>query len=805
MKISRLTRILIIFFACILGFVILFEFGMRYYIENYYFPDYSGEMSIKGIGGDITIHRDKYGVPHIFAQSPEDAFFAQGFVTARDRPFQLEVYRRAAAGSLSEAIGKDFLDMDKFARIIGYREIGRDILGNMDAESLRYLNAYIKGINAGFDSLGSGLPFEFRALGLKPEKWTELDTAAFSRVVAWGNSMDHGGEYLMMRIAAEAGAEKARLLLPYSYYGLEEDTASAMEAWGGLPLLAAGRGLSRFLGVAGACNNWMIGGSKTGSGESILVFDSHQGDPRIPAEVYLVRMRGGEKLDVAGGSIVGVPGVYSGSNGCIAWGMTGAMADSQDLYRERIDPDNPGRYMNDGQWLDFEIEEQEICYREQKADDGRECEKFKIRRTVRGPIISGTLDGYEHATEAISVRWSGGVEGLSLNGYIQMNFARDWDGFRAAVAAFDNAPQNYGYADADGNIGRQTFGALHKRRDGEPPPVPAKGWEGENQWGEKLGADDFPWSYNPDTGFIATANNKPPPEDTPFYIAREFAPSERRNRIVELIREQERHSFETIMEMRRDNLSRVARRAVPLIIEDLKAAGRPVLDQMAGKLEGWDYRMDADKPEPLLFEAIMYNLMRDTFIDEMGAALAEEYVLRRTMSLDHFLRLIDDENNEWFDDTRTEDKVETRGDMVERAVRLAKTKIAIEIGNDEEEWKWGAVHRLTLRHYFDPVVTLMNVGPISRPGGWETVDRYGIDYRAGFRVDQIAILRVVVDFADPGHVHAVLSTGQSGWWMHTNYSDQTDLWLEGGLIAIPFSRDEIEQKAENTLVLKPGG
>lgn len=773
------------------------------YFKTAYFPDWTGELRVKGIHGDITILRDEYGIPHIFAQSARDAFFAQGFVQARDRTLQLELYKRFTAGRVAELVGKDMLPLDKLSRLLDYRGQAEEIYRNLDPRAREIMRAYVDGINAGYESLGSNLPAEFRAFGITPTPWDVYDPLAFSRQATWNNSKDYQTEYLQMRLAEELGTARALELAPYSA-PLPEAPARAPAL---LPFVASGARLAHALAPTLSCNNWALGRDRTVSGKAILVFDAHTGAPVIPVEVYLMHLKGGDELDVAGGAIVGVPGMYSGNTRHIAWGMTNVGGDTQDLYRERVDPHNPGRYLYKGEWRDMAVRREKLCWKKGLPFSKRkQCETVEFHSTVHGPVVSGVLVDQAGRGEVLALRWAGHMPGADLSGYIKMNFAENWGQFREALAHFSHAAQHYTYADRDGNIGYQVGGLMPLREDNVPPALPARGWLGENQWLRLLSIDELPHAYNPAGGALATANHCPVENNRPYYLGSQFAPPQRRNRLVEMLASKDKFSFEDIMRQRRDVYSHTARDIAPVLAADLARSPNPRHREFASALNSWNHTMNKDEWAPLLFETLFYLAARETLADELGGDLAAEYMNDRYMFLERYMLMLRDPQNKWFDDVRTRDKKETREDIVLRAADMAAPFLEKRLGRDRSKWAWGALHRITFAHYASaaaPFLSFLNIGPFPMSGGNETIDRNGFSYKDPFAVRNIGIMRVVVDFADPDAVYAVTTHGQSAWWGSPHYGDQARVWLEGDLIRIPMNYDEALKTSRTRMTLKP--
>ncbi|MFH1539588.1 MAG: penicillin acylase family protein, partial [bacterium] len=429
-----MKKVLKIFFAAALILILLLSMAAFIYFRFFYFPKINGEIAVDGPADRVEIYRDGYGIPHIIAESADDAFFGLGFAMAQDRPFQLEIYRRVANGELSEVLpGEEARQMDRFSRFIQFEELGRRLYENMDPDLQSFVQAFVKGVNEGYGTLKGPLPrpLTLAAFGGGAGEWKPEDPLAFGLVIAWMKAANYRVEYFYTRLAKVLGEERAMELLPYypppddDYVGLPAAVPAAVPR--DIPLLAAGARLGEFLGVGSGCSAWCVSRHKSVSGESVLVYNAHTGEGRAPAEHYLVHLKGGDELDMAGAAIAGVPGFYSGSNRRIAWALTQNENDCTDLYREKINPDNPDQYLNEGEWKDMDIREEKICYIDEKSESGRAvggaCETFKVRSTVRGPVISDMMDDYDRKDEALSVQWTGFQPDIRFDGYARLPLA----------------------------------------------------------------------------------------------------------------------------------------------------------------------------------------------------------------------------------------------------------------------------------------------------------------------------------------------------------------------------------------------
>lgn len=758
-------------------------------------PATSGTLASAGLDGPIEILRGPYGVPHVLAQSPRDAYFGLGFCEAQDRTVQLEIFRRAASGRLAEILGEGVLPMDRFARTVGIRRIAERQMANASPEAQALASAFCDGVNAGFRSL-EWRPPELLLLGIEPEPWEPVDIVAIARLVSWGLAGDAKTELLFARIAEKIGPERAQALLPLATRSAHDDQALAPPR--PLPpgldaeVLAGGTALVDALGLAPGCSNWIIGGARTKTGKPLFAYDSHQGGARIPGEVYLAHLVGGPRLDVMGGMIVGLPGVYSGATREIAFGSTNLMGDAQDLVVLDVDPARPGEYEACGERRPFTIREEKIAVKGRK-----EPLALTVRETVFGPVVS-ELWKAAAGGKCLAVRWAGARPELRMDGFVSMPLARSWPEFRACLDAFEASPQHFGFAAADGTIVYQVIGPLWRRS--EPPPA----WPDRPARVEEpalLTLDELPHLVNPPDCFVVTANHRP--VGGPFWLGREFVPAARHDRIQELIAGREKCSIEDLQTIGLDDRSLFAARTAPVFAAVLKDARLYDAKWLGERLAAWDHRMRGDAIEPLLYHALWDYFARALLEDELGPELLREYASQAQVSQERLAAILEDPASPFWDDVRTAEHVETRQEIVERAASAALVNLELRLGHDRATWRWDRLHTVTFASYLHDASTLLDVGPFPVSGDADTPYRFG-ETPTGepFRVDMVALLRLFVDLGDPSAIYAVVSTGESGWPFHPHAKDQIPSWLEGRAIRFPREIAEIRATCKERILIE---
>jgi penicillin amidase len=770
-------------------------------------PVTEGTRTVRGVSAPVEILRGPYGVPHIIAETPADAYFGLGFSQAQDRTLQLEVMRRAATGTLAEVLGDgEALDVDRLVRTLDIPGIAERQLANVPPDARALADAFVRGINEGLDSLGYRPP-EMLALGMEPAHWRPVDCLALARLVSFGLAEDARTEALFARIADHAGPEVAMALAPIQPEVAGDGQVRAplsgpggrVRPFGAFPPLGAAmaRGpeaLARLVGLSPACSNWIVGPGKSASGAPIFAYDSHQNGPRIPSELYLAHLSAGGRLDAIGAVIVGLPGMYAGAAGPLAFGPTNLGGDAQDLLVLERDPERPDHYLAAAGARPFRVREERIRVR------GREAPvALRVLETEVGPVVSDLLDA---GGRVMALSWAGARDGLRVDGYIRLPLATSWPEARACLAAFQGAAQHYGVASADGTIAYQVTGPMPDR---PAPPAPwPQPYPGDAS-APLLSLDQLPHAVNPPSGCIVTANHRPAAPGAERYLGRTFVHTARHDRLVELLEAGDAMSADDVLEVGRDVTSRLAQRLVAPLVEALRDSGDEQARWLGARLAAWDGRMAADAQEPLLYHALLRELWRECLADELGPELCRVYAGRGEHSQERLARMVEDPDDLFWDDVRTPDVRESRALIVGRAASAAVAWLLGRLGDDRAAWRWGRLHTLTYRHYAHGVTPLLDLGPFEVPGDGDTPFRFG-QLPMGevpFRVETVTLVRLLVDLAEPGDIRAVISTGQSGWPQHPHWSDQAPLWLRGELIRIPRALDAVRAGCDTRLVLEP--
>ncbi len=760
-------------------------------------PQLSGAVTLEGISEQVTIYRDAHGIPHIHARNRNDLMFAVGYVSAQDRLWQMDVTRRAATGRLAELFGERLIEADLLVRILGFEHTAKRQLSVLSPDTLAALQAFSDGVNAGMERLAA-LPPEFRLLKYRPEPWQPSDALVISRLLAWQLSKDYESELILAKLSAKLGAGMAAELGPtYPSGGPFIIAAGELEREVDTTFLERSSGvLEEFIGHPGGSNSWVIGPSLTKNGAPILANDPHLSGTRMPSIWYYVHLVGGG-YDVIGGLVPGMPLPLVGHNRRIGWGLTNMTADIQDIFIERLNPNDPLQYEYDGRWVDMDTRLERIGFRNEEGK--LSVIVRQVRRTIHGPLMNEVVPGIAHA---VSLCWTGFEPTPEFEALPRVCLSENWAEFREALRDFGAAPQNFIYADVEGNIGYQGAGIVPVRPSGSSP-LPRDGWKSEAGWYGRIPFEEMPYALNPRAGYIVTANNRVVGEEYRHFISAYWAPRFRYARIAELIEKNGPHDSDGVARMQSDTASLLA----PLIVERVMPAFRnlqePAGREAAERLRQWDFDNTADSVAATIYHEFLLTFAKNTFADEMGNDLSEEYLTDYYLWIERFVEFME-KDSPWFDDKRTKD-IESIEDISLRSFEEAVTSLQRRFGKDISEWKWGRAHRLEFKHPLDRnrfARRLLNVGPFPFPGDGETVNRATFEFDKPYDVSMVASIRHIMDFSRLDRVLGIHTTGQSGNPASRHYSDFAEKWLAGEYVTLTMDAADYAD-SEEVLTLVP--
>jgi len=768
------------------------------------FPQYDGELTIGGLSAPVTVYRDAHAIPQLYARTADDLFTAQGYVHAQERFWEMDFRRHLTSGRLAELFGRGQVDTDRYLRTMGWRHVAEREWDLISPESRRYLQDYANGVNAWLrDHSGADASLEYAVLGLsnggyRIAPWDPVDSLAWLKAMAWdlrGNMVD---EITRAGLLA-AGLTRQRIedLYPEYPYALHPpivDSGTAVR----VAALA-----SEDLPEMGS-NSWVVSGTHTATGKPILANDPHL-SPSMPGIWYQMGLHCTCGWNVEGFTFSGLPGVVIGHNARIAWGFTNLGPDVTDLYLEKLDGD---RYQVDGQWRPLTVRQETITVA------GGKPVPLTVRSTPHGPLLSDVSDELRKigGGNAVALRWTALDPGHTMDALFALDKAGDWAGFRAAAALFDVPAQNMVYADVDGNIGYQAPGRIPVRGKGDGR-WPAPGWDSAYDWTSFVPFDALPTEYNPAKGYVVTANNAVVDQRKyPYLLTSDWAYGYRSSRIGELVDQATANggklTVDAVQRMQFDNFNGLAEEIVPGLLAE------PVVTPAADLLKDWDFQQPADGPAgspqahssaaAAYFNAVYRHLLARVF-DELPAGYRPNGGDRWWLVL---LRLLNQEESPWWDD-RSTPKVETRDDIVTAAMNEAADELTHRLGKDPTAWRWGRLHTLTLRNQslgrsgVAPIEAMFNYGPAAVSGGGSIVDATGWDPSAGYEVNAVPSMRMIVDLSNLDGSRWVALTGESGHAFTDHYRDQFDLWRTGQLLPMRWTEATIRAEATQTLTLQP--
>ena len=771
-----------------------------------------GEIRLAGLKAPVEVVRDEKGMAYLYAADEHDLLRAQGFVTAQDRLFQMELLRLLSSGRISELAGPAGREADIRMRTIGFRRQAGKHVSILSGETARFLQAYLDGVNA-FIARRQDWPLEFRLAGLRPQPWTIEDSLAVAYYMGWGSAANLKDEIIAQMMVEKLGPQRARELFPLNVNPDEvrECPASNGIGRGALPErrhldLASDRTLmalpaDQAAGLRLGSNNWATGAALSVSGRPVVANDPHLDARILPGPWYPCGLILPSSRIVAA-FIPGVPGLGIGRTDRIALGITNSYGDAQDLFIETVDPADPGRYLEGGNSLPFEVITETLKIRDKATPGGFREEKIAIRLTKRGPVVSGVLKGLG-ADHVMSLRWSPFETMAASLGSERLLQARNVQEIRESLRGLTLIMLNFVFADTDGNIGWQTTGRLPIRARGQGL-LPHKVTDGRDDWTGWIPFEKMPHADNPPRGWVGTCNHHAVPCDYPHYYSSHASASYRYRRLIELLDAPGKKTAADHWRFQRDAVNLMARKIAPVMSEallrheDTKALGR-----ILGR---WDFVDDPDQAAPAVFQAVYRRFFFAAYQDELGPALTELLADNPYFWQESLQKMFLAGESAWFDDVSTPAVREARDDVLHRAGREAIRELGPLYGGDPEGWRWGRMHRLTLvspirREGF--AASILGGGSHAMGGSQETLNRAAHDYNRSYDVSLSASLRMVMDLGDPDKVLAVLPGGVSGRLFDPHIKDQVEPFMNGEVRSWWFSDRKIRENARTIQHLLP--
>jgi len=769
-------------------------------------PNYKGDLILPGLHHRVEVYWETHGIPHVLAADEHDLFFAQGYLHAQERLWQMDMTRRFLAGRVAEILGNFSIpwrelasrfrgqgsaDFDYFMRLIGIRESALTSLNLLPENDRSRLQDYSDGVNRYIERCRKKLPWEFRVLRYQPDPWKPEDSLTVGKGLAFLVSPALFTRLNMIAVAArlEHQPEKLRSLFP-SY---PEDGPTITRA-----VKDAAQGIWRFVNGAltasdqhpagHGSNSWVIAPHRSATGSAVLCNDPHL-RMTLPPIWYLMHLRAQsrttatEGYEAWGASVPGCPCIHIGHNRWIAWGVTAAVCDDVDLYREKIHRLEPDWYFSGHEWRPMVRRDEVIRVR------GGGTVKRTVRLTRHGPVISD-FDGDVRASEILSFRWTAHEPGQDFRSLYGVNQAQDWNQFLESLS-FHTAPaMNFVYADRRGNIGYSLAGKIPNRPRGRSL-LPLSGWEGSDDWQGFIPFDELPRIYNPPDGVIATANNKIVDASYPYYLSCFFEPPHRVRRIQELLAAKQTHSFNDLARIQLDSVSRHAHETIEVLRADLTSIRREDsrVGEAVDRLSTWDGGCGENSIEAAIYHVFHHRLMANLLIPELGEELFPTYLEIFNQCIVPVEQILRNPQSPWF-------ASQPRSDLVARSLRETVNELSKALGGEMDRWQWGRIHTLSLNHQlgrFSPLRPTVSVGPYPSSGDGTTVNLGFYRHSAPYHHTVGPSLRVVVALDDWELSGFILSSGQSGHPYSRHYGDQTPLWRNHGYVRICATDEEIRK------------
>lgn len=807
-------------FAILICVLLLVVGGFLIYVYRWLLtrpvPDIQGAIELDCLDETVSVKRDRHGVPHITASSEADLFRAQGYIHAQDRIWQMEQIRRTARGLLSEIFGEAALPADRFIRTIGLWRSAKEEFETLYEEELRVLEWYCQGVNEYIQGRKGRLAAEFSLLRYIPEPWSPVDTLALAKFVGWSMSLNWERELfrhlLVQRLGPQAAAEMEvisgeshQAILHELPQGEEQAALIGAEALlremervrSYVPQIQAGQG----------SNCWSVSGRLTESGRPLLCNDPHL-QISMPCALYEQHLTCPE-FEAAGAIFPGSPGIIFGHNEHLAWGITNACTDVQDLYMEKVHSEDADLVAGGDGWESLTIRREIVPVK------GRtQPVPLTVRESRHGPLISDLVPELQGAP--LSLRWAGRDAGHTIKCILSLLKATDCAEGEAAFLEWNTPTLNLSFADTSGDISFALTGRHPKRRAGFGL-TPSPGWTEDAEWQGFVPGEELPRIRNPESGLIVHANNRTEALPEGRWFGADFDPGYRAGRILGRLHELREPSVSEMERLQQDVFSGLARELVPEIVR--YEFGDPLERQALQELADWDYRLNPESKASTIYHYVSCQLMEIVLSERLGdlyerfmgysfSPLAVDSGFRLG-ALGFILKLLQTESSSHWYGTDEDGAARNREQLVRCAVNLAMQRVRAERGVASRKWEWGRIHQIRFVHLMGSVFILkplLNRGPFPLGGDSSTpmMAASPMDSPGGL-VCVAPAYRAVMDVGNWDAMESVIPTGQSGHPVSRMYDDQIGMWREGAYHSMPFSSEAVDEAARFVLELQPKG
>ncbi len=801
--------------------------GIWWWLFRAGLPRVRGTLKGPGLGAPVEIIRDKWGIPHIYAQSLADATYGLGYVHAQDRLWQMELRRRMAAGRLSEVIGAVTLEADRFVRRIGLRRAAEAEAAQLDPQEQALAEAYNRGVNAAIAHMGRRLPLEFRLLGVRPAPWTTADTLAWLKVMALNLSLNWEQELFRHRLVEQVGPELAARLEPHYPAGQPLATAPGGEgaADSAEQLLKLFDAAKPYLtmGAPGASNNWVVAGSRTETGKPMLANDPHLilQIPSLWYEAHLIC----PEASVTGCTLPGSPGVLIGHNQHVGWGFTNSGADVADLFIEKWHPTEAACEFQ-GQWEPVAVLHETIKVK------GEADAVETIYVTRHGPVMAGGPLG---TGPALALRWAALDPGHAIRTMMAMNTAGGAAELREALRHWPTPSQNVVFADTAGNIGYVMAGLVPVRKNGTGlTPVP--GWTGDYEWTGWIPFEELPQLWNPECGYIVTANNAVVDCSYQHHISWDWSAGYRAQRILDMIAARPKLTLQDFRDIQMDVYSLPGLEFADHC-QNLRPTD-PLQQQALQALLEWDGHLRPDSIGGAIYETTVHHALHRAYSPLLGQDLLEQWLgkghtpapagagVGRSTTIATLLRELRFRDTTFLAGGRPLAVVAAAkapapvlaggeaaacdnpwDDLLAASLADAVAYLRHTLGDRPQDWQWGKIHRLQISHPMSAVKPMHLIfGGVDLPVGGDADTPHQsayVSHRPFMAAGWAPSYRHLLDFADLNRSKSVHPGGQSGQPGSKHYMDLFPLWYKGEYHPMLFTRTAVLEHAQSTLRLQP--
>jgi len=797
----KILKKILIALAALVVIALVVAFIFVRHISRKALPDYNKSLALEGLIDEVKVYRDSLAIPYIIAQNEHDLYFATGYVMAQDRLWQMDFLRRVTQGRLAEIFGEDMIENDLFLRALRMPEKANWMLENSEPGPVAALSSFAAGVNLFIEKNQKNLPLEFTVLGYEPEPWEPVHSASLVGYMAWDLSGSWAAESSMHRIRQVIDEEKfMQLMTNLEDYSTPVHIAENIPYSEGLFALLKGAENLRDMGIEifSASNNWAVSGEKSVTGKAILANDMHLGFGS-PGIWYQMHQEVEGKLKVSGVVLPGQPLVVAGHNQSIAWGLTNVTVDDADLYLETLNPDDPTKYLFNGEWLDLEIRQESIAVK------GGRVEERELRFTHRGPVLSDLRD---FKGQVVSMAWSGNHPSNEVRTIYLLNRAKNWEEFRDALSTMTSVSQNAIYADVEGNIGLQTAAGVPIRKNGngffiKPGDTDRYDWDGFVPFNK------LPYSFNPPDGHLSSANNLTIGPEFPYRIGYQFATPHRIDRIREMLNSKPRIGIDDFKDMLADFKSKKVDQYLPGMLEELNAQQGFSANQEKAleMLNNWDGVLNAKSGAAAVFEQFFIEFPRKLAHDELGDTLYNHLIGNRWAVLNLLEHVWENRESSWVNNVNTPEQ-ETFDNLVVDSFKQAVEWLEQNLNEDADNWQWGKIHKIAINHPLGTVKILdrifnLNRGPYQVGGSYHTVSPLAYSYRRPFEVIHGASQRHIFQPSNWAENYVVIPTGVSGIPASKYYLNQFQMFLNDQYHTMMWEPEDIKSRARYVTTFSP--